>query len=394
MKILLVHNDYGKYSGEEAVVDRTAAMFRSLGHEVVQLRRSTAGIRDSFKGKIRTFTNGIYSPAGVRAMREIIVKEKPDFVNVHNLFPFIGPAALRECKRAGIPVVMTVHNYRLICPTGLFMRDGAPCESCLEKRNELPCIRHNCENSYLKSIAYALRNFIARTRRHYIDCVDRFVCITQFQRNKLLQAGFPPEKLLVIPNSIDAPDDYDHVEGDYVAYCGRLSREKGIDLILEAARLNPEIPFRLAGDISDSELIADIPKNVALEGYISGERLIDFYRNARFCVLASRCYEGFPMALLEAARFGKPMIAPDHGAFPEIIGEGPQASGILFPPSDAISLARAIKSLWSDPSRIANLGNNAFENLISRFSSPATSNQWRSLLSSLTSDEGEADQRK
>lgn len=394
MKILLVHNDYGKNSGEEAVVDRTAAMFRSLGHEVVQLRRSTAGIRDSFKGKIRTFTNGIYSPAGVRAMREIIVKEKPDFVNVHNLFPFIGPAALRECKRAGIPVVMTVHNYRLICPTGLFMRDGAPCESCLEKRNELPCIRHNCENSYLKSIAYALRNFIARTRRHYIDCVDLFVCITQFQRNKLLQAGFPPEKLLVIPNSIDAPDDYDHVEGDYVAYCGRLSREKGIDLILEAARLNPEIPFRLAGDISDSELIADIPKNVALEGYISGERLIDFYRNARFCVLASRCYEGFPMALLEAARFGKPMIAPDHGAFPEIIGEGPKASGILFPPSDAISLARAIKSLWSDPSRIANLGNNAFENLISRFSSPATSGQWRSLLSSLTSDEGEADQRK
>lgn len=394
MKILLVHNDYGKYSGEEAVVDRTAAMFRSLGHEVVQLRRSTAGIRDSFKGKFRTFTNGIYSPAGVRAMREFIVKEKPDFVNVHNLFPFIGPAALRECKRAGIPVVMTVHNYRLICPTGLFMRDGAPCESCLEKRNELPCIRHNCENSNLKSVSYALRNFIARTRRHYIDCVDLFVCITQFQRNKLLQAGFPPEKLLVIPNSIDAPDDYDHVEGDYVAYCGRLSREKGIDLILEAARLNPEIPFRLAGDISDSELIADIPKNVALEGYISGERLIDFYRNARFCVLASRCYEGFPMALLEAARFGKPMIAPDHGAFPEIIGEGPQASGILFPPSDAISLARAIKSLWSDPSRVANLGNNSFENLISRFSSPATSNQWRFLLSSLTSDEGEADQRK
>lgn len=394
MKILLVHNDYGKYSGEEAVVDRTAAMFRSLGHEVVQLRRSTAGIRDSFKGKFRTFTNGIYSPAGVRAMREIIVKEKPDFVNVHNLFPFIGPAALRECKRAGIPVVMTVHNYRLICPTGLFMRDGAPCESCLEKRNELPCIRHNCENSNLKSVAYALRNFIARTRRHYIDCVDLFVCITQFQRNKLLQAGFPPEKLLVIPNSIDAPDDYDHVEGDYVAYCGRLSREKGIDLILEAARLNPEIPFRLAGDISDSELIADIPKNVALEGYISGERLIDFYRNARFCVLASRCYEGFPMALLEAARFGKPMFAPNHGAFPEIIGEGPQASGILFPPSDALSLACAIKSLWSDPSRVANLGNNAFENLISRFSSPATSNQWRSLLSSLTSAEGEADQRK
>lgn len=385
MKILLVHNDYGKYSGEEAVVDRTATMFRSLGHEVVQLRRSTAGIRDSFKGKFRTFTNGIYSPAGVRAMREIIQKEKPDFVNIHNLYPFIGPAALRECKRAGIPVVMTVHNYRLICPTGLFMRDGAACELCLDKGNELPCIRHNCENSNLKSIAYALRNFIARTGHHYTDCVDRFVCISRFQRNKLLQVGFPPEKLLVIPNSIDAPDDYEPVEGDYVAYCGRLSREKGIDLILGAARLNPEIPFRLAGDIADSALIADIPPNVTLEGYIFGEQLDDFYRNARFCILASRCYEGFPMAVLEAARFGKPMIAPAHGAFPEIIGEGPRTSGILFTPGDAISLGHAIKSLWTAQDQGAILGDNAFRNLISRFSSRVTSQQWLALLSSLHS---------
>lgn len=136
MKVLLVHNDYGKYSGEEAVVDKMAVMLGELGYEVAQLRMTTAGARESLTGKIRGFVSGVYCPSGVKAMREAIECEKPDVVNVHNLFPFISPAALRECKKAGIPVIMTVHNFRLICPTGLFMRDNRPCELCLDKGNE------------------------------------------------------------------------------------------------------------------------------------------------------------------------------------------------------------------------------------------------------------------
>ena len=143
MKILLVHNEYGKYSGEEAVVDKMAGIFSGLGHEVAQLRMSTAGLRDSATGKMRGFMAGIHSPGGVRAMREAIERERPDVVNVHNLYPFISPASLRECRKAGVPVVMTIHNFRLICPTGLFMRDGGPCELCLQKGHEWGCVRHN-----------------------------------------------------------------------------------------------------------------------------------------------------------------------------------------------------------------------------------------------------------
>lgn len=137
MKILLVHNDYGKYSGEEAVVDKMAVMLGGMGHEVAQLRMSTAGARESLPGKIRGFVSGIYCPSGVRAMREALRRERPDVVNVHNLYPFISPAALRECRKAGVPVVMTIHNFRLMCPTGLFMRGGAPCELCLERGDEI-----------------------------------------------------------------------------------------------------------------------------------------------------------------------------------------------------------------------------------------------------------------
>lgn len=382
MKILLVHNDYGKYSGEEAVVDKMAVILSGLGNDVAQLRMSTADARESLSGKIHGFVAGMYCPSGVRAMREALTRVKPDIVNVHNLYPFISPAALRECKKAGIPVVMTIHNFRLICPTGLFMRDNRPCELCLEKGNEWGCIRHNCEHSLLKSVGYAARNATARLRRHYLDCVDRFACITDFQRRKLIEAGFAADKIVVIPNSMDVPDLKDTAPGDYVAYSGRISREKGVDMIIESARKHPEIPFKLAGAIRDNDLVDDLPANVELTGYLSGNALDDFYRNARFFVMASRWYEGFPMTILEAARYGKPMIAPDHGGFTEIIGHGDNSTGILFTPNDSSSLDKEIVSLWTNRSESTKLGISAYNKLKAQYSSGIIAEEWDKLLHS------------
>lgn len=385
MKILLVHNDYGIYSGEEAVVDKMSAMLAERGFEVALLRMTTAGARDTLSGQIRGFLNGIYSPSGVKAMREALEREKPDVVNVHNLYPFISPAALRECRKAGVPVVMTVHNYRLICPTGLFMRDGKPCELCLRRGDEWGCIRHNCENSMLKSVGYAVRNMVARLKRHYLDCVDIFVCITDFQRRKLMEAGFPAEKLTVIPNSMDAaPEDSDNrEEGTYAAYSGRISREKGVDLVIDSARRNPDIEFRLAGAVRDEDLVADLPSNVQLTGYLSGSALTDFYRGARFFVMASRWYEGFPMTILEAARYSKPMIAPDHGGFTEIIGRGADAIGVLTPPGDAAALGDAVRRLHDDPAECRRLGTAARERLETEYSTRVTGEAWEKLLKRL-----------
>lgn len=381
MKVLLVHNDYGKYSGEEAVVDKMAVVFAGLGYDVAQLRMTTAGARESLTGKMRGFVSGIYCPSGVKAMRKALCDEKPDVVNIHNLYPFISPAALRECKKTGVPVVMTIHNYRLICPTGLFMRDGGPCEQCLERGNEWGCVRYNCENSLLKSVGYAARNAVARLRRHYLDCVDIFACITDFQRRKLIQAGFPAEKIVVIPNSANLPDNVEtRTDGSYIAFCGRLSHEKGVDIIIEAARQNPEIPFRLAGAARDESLIANLPPNIELTGYLSGHALSDFYADARFFVMASRCYEGFAMAILEAAAYSKPMIAPDHGGFSEIIGHGSDAIGILTRPGDADSLSTAVRNLWNNPQECARLGQKANQKLINNYSTNVIAQQWKNLL--------------
>ena len=384
MKVLIVHNDYGKYSGEEAVVDKMAAMLPAIGYEVAQLRMTTADARESLMGKIRGFVSGIYCPGGVKAMREAIRRESPDVVNVHNLYPFISPAALRECRKAGIPVVMTVHNFRIMCPTGLFMRDNSPCEVCLERGDEWACVKYNCEHSRLKSIGYAVRNAVARTGRYYRDCVDMFACITDFQRRKLIQAGFPPEKIVVIPNSMDVPPLTDCEAGNYVAYSGRISREKGVDMIIEAARRHPDIPFKLAGAVRDTDLVADLPSNVELTGYLSGEKLRDFYANARFFVMASRWYEGFPMTILEAARFVKPMVAPDHGGFTEIIGRGDDAIGMLFAPGNIDSFDEMVASLWGDLIKTQLLGAKSYVKLQKQYSTEVVVDKWNALLAQMT----------
>ena len=382
MKVLIVHNNYGKYSGEEAVVDKMADMLTSHGHEVAFYRRTTEGVRESAVGKIKGFLSGIYSPSGVRGMWDALRRERPDIVNVHNLYPFISPAALFECKKSGVPVVMTIHNFRLICPTGLFMRDGLPCEVCLERGNEWSCVRYNCECNRLKSIGYTLRNVYARWTGAYRKNVAAFACITDFQRQKLIVAGYEAERVTVIPNGIDAPTSYDLTGGNYVAYIGRLSYEKGYDLLIEVARRNPSIPFRFAGakrEQSDME----IPGNVEFMGYLQKEELSDFICHSRFVVMPSRCYEGFPMAILEAACYGKPTIGPAHGGFTEIIGRGEQAIGDLFEPNNFDDLEQKVVSLWNRHDEIARLVDKAFYKLKREYSSEVIYQKWDNLFQKL-----------
>ena len=363
MKILLLHNNYGKYSGEEAVVDKMAAMLREHGHEVCFYRLTSEGSRESMAGKIKGFLCGLYSPQGVKGVREALRREKPDVVNVHNLYPFISPAALFECK-------------------GLFMREGKPCEICLQKGNEWNCIRYNCEQSRVKSLGYALRNAVARWTGAYRKCVDMFACITDFQRRKLIEAGFEGDKIKVIPNCIDVPASIQEVKGEYVAYIGRLSYEKGYDLLLEVARRNPSIAFRFAG-AKRGQGEEEVPANVRFEGYLSKEKLEDFIRKSRFTVMPSRCYEGFPMAILESACYGKPTIAPNHGGFTEIIGEGDEAIGRLFRPGDVEDMERQIVTWWNAPQEIVELGQKAFEKLKNVYSAEVVYRQWDAWLEKL-----------
>ena len=379
MKILLVHNNYGTYSGEEAVVDRQIALFQEMGHQVIVYRKTTEGLRGTFWGNVKGFLTAFYSWSSIRDIKQILKDNRPDVAVVHNLYPYISPAVLKPIKRAGVSILMTIHNYRLICPTGLFMRDCKPCELCLEKGNEWSCIRYNCEHSYLKSIGYAGRNWYARKTKAYIDHVDKYVCITGFQKQKLIEAGFDKNKITVIPNFIDFSFGSNDIQGDYVAYIGRLSYEKGYDLLIEAAKENPEIPFYFAGAKRD-DIVANLPQNVQLVGHLNKEQLAEFIKKSRFVVMPSRCYEGFPIAILEAASYCKPTIGPAHAGFLEIIDEN--KTGLLFDPGNIENLVQKIQYLWEDETICRQMGEQAFQKLKTHYLFENIKQEWGKLLDS------------
>lgn len=393
MRILIVHNDYGKYSGEEAVVDRMIADGRQAGLEIETLRYTSKFSRDRFWGRVRGFFAGIYSFSGRRMMREALRTFRPDIVHIHNLYPFISPAVLPLCRKAGVPVIMTVHNYRLICPTGLFLRDGKPCENCLLNGNERDCLRYNCENDIIRSLGFTLRNAVARRRRFYIDNVDYFCCLTDFQRKKLIQAGFASEKIRVMHNYVKyyepaEPNPETEKWGTgFVGYVGRLSYEKGYDLLFEVARRHPEIEFRFAGFLRDT-IEKEPPSNVKLCGVLEPELLSRFYENAAFIVIPSRCYEGFPMVLLESSSHSRCCVAPNHGAFPELMTdtETGKLGGCLFNPGDIDSLEQTITLLWNDKPLTEELGRIAKENHQKHFLRRIVNQRWDLFLKGLVND--------
>jgi len=231
-------------------------------------------------------------------------------------------------------------------------------------------------------MGYAGRNWYARVTKAYLNNVDIYACVTQFQMRKLMQAGFAGNKLRHIPNFLEHTDEPNYSLGEYVAISGRLSKEKGIDLLLEIAARTPDIRYVFAGSPRKEEPVTlPVPDNCIFTGHLSGEKLADFYRNARFLVIASRCYEGFPMTILEAARYGKPAIAPGHAGFLEIVDNC--ITGLHFIPGDASDLYQKINLLWNNPDDCIRMGRQAYNKLNRDYSADVVKLKWKELFETL-----------
>jgi glycosyltransferase involved in cell wall biosynthesis len=355
MKICLVHNEYGTFSGEEAVVASQVKLLEEHGHQVCRFTRSSVEIERMMLGQLRAFCSGIYNPFSARAFRRFLVDQRPDLVHIHNLYPLISPAVLHVCKEFSLPVVMTLHNYRLICPNGLFMVGGKICEKCRGGK-EYWCIFRKCEGSLLKSLGYALRNFAARVRKDYLHNVHVFAALTYFQRQKLVSEGYPAERVMVMPNmSQPAGETGTEDLGNYIGYVGRVSPEKGVDTLLEAADKHPQIPFQVAGGYDKyPELIARASGNFHFLGHLARNSVDNFIAQSRIIVMCSICYEGFPAVLVEAMLRGRPVIASRLGGIPEVVDEG--VTGLLFEAGNAVDLAAKIQYLWAHPDLCRQMG--------------------------------------
>ena len=370
MKILLIHNEYGRLSGEEVVVQGLRNLLDAHGHEVRSYFRSSAELTSMTFGAALAFFSGIYNPWAIRDIQAMIAEERPDIVHIHNLYPIISPAVLPVIRQAGVPIVMTVHNYRLICPNGLFMRNGIICEKCIGGR-EFYCIIHNCENQLLKSAGYALRNWVARKNAYFMENISIFACLTGFQKVKLMAGGFPGNKIRVIPNTVDITTESVAAScppGEYVGFIGRISPEKGVHLLMDSSRKLSDIPFRAAGAVDRMpEMTAMAASNFIFDGHLNKIALNEFIRNSRFIVLPTLCYEGFPTVIVEAMIMGKPVICSCIGGLPEIVEDN--VTGCLVEPGNKRDLAEKIRWLWQHPDICEKMGQAGREKAIRHYSS-------------------------
>ena len=348
MKILFIHNDYAKYSGEEHAIESIASLLAEHGHEIVWYRRSSLEISGSRLGQAKAFVAALHNPSAIKDVVLLVEKENPDLAFVQNLYPLISPSVLRILHRQKVPIVMRCPNYRLLCPNGLLFSHGEVCEKCLGHGREFWCVMRNCENSIPKSIGYALRHAVARLRRIIRSSVDVFIVLSQFQRKYFIRNGLPEECLSVVPNMVPVSvnDDIEPGGGSVIGFVGRIAQEKGFCDFIEAARQLPQLKFEAAGSIKDGYDIGDLPENIVMRGFLSGEVFEKFIADMQMLVSSSGCFEGFPNTITQAMAAGRPVIATTGGVAPEIVDDG--VTGLLYAPGDVGLLVQHVRQLVGD----------------------------------------------
>jgi glycosyltransferase involved in cell wall biosynthesis len=339
VRILVLHSRYasGSSSGENRVVDDEVALLREVGHAVEVWSPAPAGDASG----ISLGASAVWSRAAVRALRRLEHEHRPDVIHVHNLFPLVSPAVIREARA---PVVMTLHNYRLLCLPATFLRDGQTCEQCLGRRLTAGVVHRCYRGSWPGSAALAGSITLHRSLRSF-DRVAAFFAVSEFVRQKHLTAGFDPDRVWVKPNFVPATAVRVGPGEDFL-YLGRISEEKGLDRLV---RVWGDIPARLVV-VGDGPLLeaarSGAPSNVEFRPPVAPERVPDLLRRARAVVVPSICYEGAPRTVVEAYAAGVPVIGHRVGAIPEVVHH--EETGMLVDVGSAPSWRTAVQRLADD----------------------------------------------
>jgi glycosyltransferase involved in cell wall biosynthesis len=345
MRILIAHNRYQIAGGEDAAVDQDLAMLRLAGHDVALLSVDNREIRtaaDRARVAFRVASNSTGAALVAEALRE----SRAEVLHVHNFFPLLSPAVYRVAREAGVAVVQTLHNYRTVCANGLLMRDGRSCEKCLTG-SPLWGIAHRCyRGSFAGSAAVVHMIAHHRSKGTWARDVDRFIVLSEFARRKFAEAGFPDERMAVRPNAVDDPGPPTAGARRGVLYAGRLSEEKGVAALVEAARA-VSVDITIVGEGAlESPLRAAAPANVRFLGSRPRAEVRALMAEAKALVLPSICYEGSPMTLSEAYAAGTPVVGSRLGSLVDLIDHG--RTGLHAVAGDASDLARQISRVLED----------------------------------------------
>jgi glycosyltransferase involved in cell wall biosynthesis len=357
MRILIAHNRYQQEGGEDGVVRAEAELLRKNGNTVELLEEDNSSI-NGLSQAVRTAAQCVYSFRSADRMREVLSNFRPDLVHIHNFFPKLSPSIHHACYRAGVPVVQTLHNFRLLCSGAYLLRDGKVCEDCVGRKLALPGVQHRCyRNSTGASAAVAAMQAVHRALGTWSRTVARFIVLTEFARKKFSEGGLPLERMVVKPNFLLSDPGEGPGDGGYALFVGRLSEEKGLKTLLSAWRqLSCAPPLKIVGDgpMAATVRAAEIEQPaIQWLGRRSSEEVRELMAHAAVLVFPSTWYEGFPLVFAEASAAGLPILATRLGAMQELIEDG--RTGLLFSAGDATALARQVEHVFSAQSPLASM---------------------------------------
>lgn len=365
MKILLMHNRYQQAGGEDTVVQSERDLLLSFGHDVQVLEVFNDTISTPLS-RLQAGISAIYSPSARSNVESLIASFRPDIAHVHNFFPLLSPSVYDACRAYRVPVVQTLHNYRLVCPSATLYREGSPCQACLGKPIAWPGIVNKCyRSSRTQTTALATMLAVHRIRGTWDRHVDAFIALTSFQKDILIRGGLPEAKIHIKPNSLPDPGySESRGPGDYAVFVGRLSPEKGLSTLLEAFK-NEKIsmPLKIVGngpmitELQSTIIDNGLSGRVELLGHQDRLSVAELISKSRFLVLPSTWFEGFPMTILESFSRGIPVISSDIGGLSEIVND--QRNGWLAPPGDSVAWANTLMRAWSNPAEAFQYGQQA-----------------------------------
>jgi glycosyltransferase involved in cell wall biosynthesis len=344
MKILAVHNRYQRPGGEDQVFVDETTLLETRNHRV--LRYEVHNDQVEHVDRLTLAKDTVWNTSAYRELRTIIRRERPDVVHFHNTLPLVSPAGYYAAKAEGVPVIQTLHNYRLLCPVALFFRDGRVCEDCMGKAVPWPGVVHGCyRGSRAASGVIATMLTVHRALRTWTEMVDVYVALTEFARNKFIEGGLPAGKIVVKPNFVAPDPGRGQGGGGYALFVGRLAPEKGTGTMLAAwDRLRTRVPLKIVGEGPLKDQVVRVAAKRSDVEWLGHRPVADVHalmRKADMLVFPSQWYETFGRVAAEAFAAGTPVIAANIGAVAELVEHG--RTGLKFRPGDPEDLVTQVE---------------------------------------------------
>lgn len=361
--VLMAHNYYQVPGGEDTVFHNEVKMLEKNGHKVTKYTRHNDEIKDGMISKLKLGIDTIFSFKTYKEVKKLIDENDIDVVHVHNTLPLISPSIYYAARAKKVPVVQTIHNFRLLCPGATFTRNGEICEDCISKGLE-QSLKHRCYRNSLSQtfIMYAMLKF-----HRIIGTYNKvnYITLTEFNKHKLSSLVKDKNDIYVKPNFVEKREQGKRKLEDYFVYMGRLDDIKGINFLVESWKyIDKNIQLYIMGTGQEYENIKSYVNkyklnNVNILGFTKREIAFEIIKNSRATVVPSKCYEGFPMTIVESFSLGIPVIGSKIGNIKSIIDEG--ENGLLFEKNNKESLKYVINKVFYDRELNINLGKNAYK---------------------------------